>query len=174
MEICGDIASRRVAAVDMAKPPLDLPAEIMRLKSLAIDALRNEWRRLYQTSPPKRLSRDILLRGISYRLQELAHGGLSKDTLRRLKSSMSEDLSSGRRRRTVAFKAGTRLIREWHGQTHTVIILDNGVEWRGQRYASLSIVAREITGARWSGPRFFGVGTGASASSSSGQVRLAE
>ena len=75
----------------MAKPPLDISAEIVRLESLAIDALRNEWRRLYQTSPPKRLSRDILLRGITYRLQELAHGGLSKGTLRRLQSSTSED-----------------------------------------------------------------------------------
>jgi len=145
----------------MAKPSLDLKVEIVRLEGLAIDGLRNEWRRLYQTSPPKRLSRDILMRGITYRLQELAHVGLSKGTLRKLRSSTQEDLSSKRRRRPVLFKAGTRLIREWHGQTHTVIILDNGVEWRGQRYASLSVVAREITGARWSGPRFFGLKTSA-------------
>jgi len=174
MEICGDTASLRVVAVDMVKPPPDLSAEIIRLKSLAIDALRNEWRRLYQTSPPKRLSRDILLRGISYRLQELAYGGLSKGTLRRLQPPTSEDVSARRRRRAAAFKAGVRLIREWRGQTHTVVILDDGVEWRGQRYASLSIVAREITGARWSGLRFFGLKTGASASSSSGQGRLPE
>ncbi|CCB66557.1 protein of unknown function [Hyphomicrobium sp. MC1] len=67
-----------------------------------------------------------------------------------------------------------RLIREWHGQTHTVIILDDGVEWRGQRYASLSVVAREITGARWSGPRFFGLTSGASDAASSTQVRRPE
>lgn len=158
----------------MAKPSLDLAAEIVLLESLAIDALRSEWRRLYQTSPPKRLSRDILLRGITYRLQELAHGGLSKGTLRKLQSSTSEDLLSRSRRRPVSFKAGTRLIREWHGQTHTVVILDDGVEWRGQRYASLSIVAREITGARWSGPRFFGLKTGANAGSSSDQERHPE
>lgn len=158
----------------MAKPSLDLPAEIARLEGLAIDALRNEWRRLYQTSPPKRLSRDILLRGITYRLQELAHGGLSKGALRKLKPSNSESPSSMRRRRPVSFKAGTRLIREWHGQTHTVIIVDDGVEWRGQRYASLSVVAREITGTRWSGPRFFGLKTGASVASRSVQVRPPE
>jgi hypothetical protein len=158
----------------MAKPSLDLPVEIARLESLAIEGLRNEWRRLYQTSPPKRLSRDILLRGISFRLQEMAHGGLSKGTLRKLQSSTSEDRSSGRRRRAAAFKAGTRLIREWHGQTHTVIILDDGVEWRGQRYASLSIVAREITGARWSGPRFFGLRTGGGDASSLGKRRSPE
>lgn len=172
MEICGDTASLCVVAVDMAKPPRDLPAEIVRFEGLAIEGLRNEWRRLYQTSPPKRLSRDILLRGITYRLQELAHGGLSKGMLRRLNSSTSEDLSSRRRRQPVSFKAGTRLIREWHGQTHTVVILDDGVEWRGQRYASLSVVAREITGARWSGPRFFGLKIGAG--SRSDQVRPLE
>jgi Protein of unknown function (DUF2924) len=174
MESCGGIASSRVAAAEMAKPSLDLPEEIARLESFAIEGLRNEWRRLYQTSSPKRLSRDILLRGITYRLQELRHGGLSKRTRRRLQSSTSEDLSSRRRRRSVSFKAGTRLIREWHGHTHTVIILDDGVEWRGQRYASLSVVAREITGARWSGPRFFGLKTGASAASCSDRVRPVE
>lgn len=158
----------------MAKPSLDLTAEIVRLEGLAIDGLRNEWRRLYQTSPPKRLSRDILLRGITYRLEELAHGGLSKGTLRKLQSSTRADLSSKRRRRPVSFKAGTRLIREWHGQTHTVIILDDGIEWRGQRYASLSVIARAITGARWSGPRFFGLTSGASDAASSTQVRRPE
>lgn len=139
-----------------------------------MDGLRNEWRRLYQTSPPKRLSRDLLLRGIAYRLQELTHGGLAKRTLRRLQSS-SEDLSNRKHRRPVSFKAGTRLIREWHGQTHTVIILEEGVEWQGQRYASLSVVAREITGARWSGPRFFGLNAaGASAAAGFDQVRRLE
>ena len=155
----------------MAKPSLDLPAEIARLEGLAIDALRNEWRRLYQTSPPRRLSRDILLRGITYRLQELAHGGLSKSTLRKLQSSTSEGVSGAERRQSVPFKPGTRLIREWRGQTHTVVIRDDGVEWRGQRYPSLSVVAREITGAHWSGPRFFGLKTGASDASFFGQVR---
>jgi hypothetical protein len=158
----------------MAKPSLDLPAEIARLESLAIEGQRNEWRRLYQTSPPKRLSRDILLRGITYRLQEQAHGGLSKGTFRRLQSSTSEDLHSRRCGRPVSYKAGTRLVRDWHGQTHTVVILDDGFEWRGQRYASLSVVAREITGARWSGPRFFGLKTGASTASRSDRARPPE
>lgn len=58
------------------------------------------------------------------------------------------------------FKPGMRLVREWHGVTHTVVILEDGVEWRGKRYRSLSVVAREITGAHWSGPRFFGLTVG--------------
>ena len=57
----------------------------------------------------------------------------------------------------AAVKAGTRLVREWNGETHTVLVHADGVEWRGQRYRSLSVVAREITGAHWSGPRFFGL-----------------
>jgi hypothetical protein len=54
-------------------------------------------------------------------------------------------------------KAGTRLVREWRGVTHTVLVHGDGVEWNGRRYLSLTMVAREITGAHWSGPRFFGL-----------------
>jgi hypothetical protein len=146
----------------MAKAVLDIAVEIARLESLAIDELREEWRRLHQTPSPKRLSRDILLRGATYKLQENAFGGLSKAALRKLQGSIAGGLSSAEKcRPRVSFKPGTRLVREWHGVTHTVIILTDGVEWRGQRYGSLSVVAREITGAHWSGPRFFGLKTGA-------------
>ena len=142
----------------MAKPALDIAAEIIRLESLALDRLREEWRRLHQTPPPKRLSRDILLRGITYKMQENAIGGLSKAILRRLQTpAPTEAPSANKRRPRPSFKPGTRLVREWHGVTHTVVILADGVEWRGQRYRSLSVVAREITGAHWSGPRFFGL-----------------
>jgi hypothetical protein len=58
---------------------------------------------------------------------------------------------------TGALKPGTRLVREWRGVTHTLLIHTDGIEWRGRRYRSLSVVARTITGARWSGPRFFGL-----------------
>jgi len=60
-------------------------------------------------------------------------------------------------RRRSSLRPGTRLVREWHGDTHTALIHADGIEWRGQRYRSLSVVARKITGARWSGPRFFGL-----------------
>ena len=143
----------------MAKPAFGIAAEIARLEHLAIDALRAEWRRLHQTPPPKRLSRDILLRGITYRLQENAFGGLSKSLLGKLQGAGSENdnPSSVKRRPRTSFKPGTRLVREWHDVTHTVVILADGVEWRGQKYRSLSVVAHKITGAHWSGPRFFGL-----------------
>jgi Protein of unknown function (DUF2924) len=140
----------------------DAVIEIGRLEGLAILELRQEWRRLHQTPPPKRLSRDILLRGVTYKLQEKASGGLSKSTLRKLQGASSDgSLAVERRRPRVSFKPGTRLVREWHGVTHTVVVLADGVEWRGQRYRSLSVVARAITGAHWSGPRFFGLNAGA-------------
>lgn len=143
----------------MAKPAVYLASTIARLECLVIDELREEWRRLFQAPPPKRLSRDILLRGITYKLQECAFGGLSKSLLGKLHSSGSNDYnpSQVRRRPRTSFKPGTRLVREWHDVTHTVVILADGVEWRGQKYRSLSVVARKITGAQWSGPRFFGL-----------------
>ena len=131
-------------------------AEIIRLESLALDRLREEWRRLHQTPPPKRLSRDLLLRGNTYKMQENAFGGLSKAVLRKLQTSVSSEVLPAKKRRPrPSFKPGTRLVREWHGVAHTVVILADGIEWRGRRYRSLSVVAREITGAHWSGPRFF-------------------
>lgn len=143
----------------MAKLSLDIAAEIARLDVLGLDAMREEWRRLHQTSPPRRLSRDSLLRAITYNLQERALGGVSKAVLRQLQGPRSDHRSSAvtRPRLRRLFKPGTRLVREWHGITHTVVILADGVEWRGRRYRSLSVVAHAITGAHWSGPRFFGV-----------------
>jgi Protein of unknown function (DUF2924) len=142
----------------VAKLIVTVAAEIARLESLALGDLRQEWQRLNQTPPPKRLSRDILLRGITYKLQEDTFGGLSKSILRKLQSTgPCEASSSAKHRLRPSFKPGTRLVREWNGVSHTVIILADGIEWRGQRFRSLSIVAREITGAHWSGPRFFGL-----------------
>jgi hypothetical protein len=143
----------------MAKPALDFSAEISRLEQLSLDSLREEWRRIHQTPPPRRLSRDMLLRGISYKLQENIFGGLSKIFRRSLQVSGASNASSRATERPPRsfLKPGTRLVREWHGVTHTVIILENGVDWRGKNYKSLTVVAREITGAHWSGPRFFGL-----------------
>ncbi len=138
----------------MASDAIDIAAELARPESLTNFELRREWRRLHGMQPPKSLSRDLLLRGITYKIQERAFGGLSKSVLRKL----SEAPSNSVRQATLArVKVGTRLVREWNGQTHTVVVHEDGVEWRGKRYRSLSIVAREITGAHWSGPRFFGL-----------------
>ncbi len=143
----------------MTRASIDIAAELVRLEALSNFELRGEWRRLHHMQPPKSLSRDLLLRGITYKIQERAFGGLSKSLLRKLTGTGPNASLDEHRRpspRTVV-KPGTRLVREWNGETHTVLVHADGVEWRGTRYRSLSVVAREITGAHWSGPRFFGL-----------------
>lgn len=142
----------------MKSTSLDVAADLSRLEGLTNFELRSEWRRLHGMQPPKSLSRDLLLRGITYKIQERAFGGLSKLVLRKL-SGTAPEVPKGTTRKVLpaTVKPGTRLVREWNGQTHTVLVHADGVEWRGKRYRALSVVAREITGAHWSGPRFFGL-----------------
>src|SRR5207248_10585922 len=95
----------------------------------------------------------------AYRLQEQAHGGLSLDTKRRLRSLSEGADQRGSVAMAPAFtlKSGTKLVREWHGHAHTISVLDNGFEYQGERYPSLTRIARRITGVHWSGPLFFGI-----------------
>jgi Protein of unknown function (DUF2924) len=128
------------------------------LPTLSLGDLRLEWRRLFRAEPP-RLSRDMMTRAVAYRLQEIAQGGRSKATQRRLMTLTAEFETGGR----VApppgpkIKPGSRLVREWHGRTRTVCVTDDGFEFQGKTYRSLTGIARDITGAQWSGPRFFGL-----------------
>ncbi len=143
----------------MAKAAIDLAETLARLSELTIFELRGEWRRLHRAPPPMRLSRDLLIRAITYKVQERLLGGLSVSIMRRLERRTTEAEASDARKSAppISLKPGTRLVREWRGVTHTVLVQGDGIEWRGRRYRSLSVVAREITGARWSGPRFFGL-----------------
>ena len=137
----------------------DVNREIDRLAGLNAWELRVEWRRQIRTSPPMRLSRDLLMRGIAYRLQERTLGGLSKPVLRRL-GEIAADNEQAAQQPThppTRLKPGTRLLREWNGETHVVVVQADGIEWQGRNYSSLSKIAGEITGAHWSGPRFFGL-----------------
>jgi hypothetical protein len=122
----------------------------------SLDELRREWLRLYHRDPP-RISRDLLVLGIAYRLQEIKHGGLGKATLRKLRTLAKTLRTSGRIGPTpsLSLKPGARLVREWRGRAHTVTVTEDGFEYAGANYPSLTKIAREITGAHWSGPRFF-------------------
>jgi hypothetical protein len=153
------IASKRGALADMDKAAIDIAKALVRLSEVTIFELRGEWRRLHRTPPPMRLSRDLLTRGIAYKLQERAYGSLSTATARKLEQAGAYPLSRGAVKPAppISLKPGTRLVREWRGVTHMVLIHSDGIEWCGQRCRSLSLVARKITGARWSGPRFFGL-----------------
>jgi len=137
-----------------------ISTEIAALANLEVRDLKLRWRELYDTEPPPRISRGLLMRAIAYRLQEKVFRGLAPAT-RRLLERVADDLSYHRPRRNHAYKAapGTLLIREWRGKAHQVTVHDDGVVYRGKRYGSLSEVARLITGTRWSGPLFFGLRT---------------
>jgi Protein of unknown function (DUF2924) len=144
------------------KPSVDANCPSPRSTDTLDDAnrneLRREWRRLYRGEPPK-LSRDLLVRGIGYRLQEIQHGGLGKSTRRKLKTLAKMFRTEGRVAPDpgLSLKPGARLVREWHGRTHTVTVTDDGFEYAGTTYPSLTKIAIKITGAHWSGPRFFGL-----------------
>ncbi len=142
----------------MPKPP-DLATEIATLSDLPIHLLRKRWNRTFNTSVPKGFSRDLIIRSLTYKTQEGAHGGLNQATKRKLrtfaKQLEADDKAAFDTGPTL--KPGTKLVREWQGQRHTVIVLEDGFEYTGDRYGSLSMIARKITGTRWSGPRFFGL-----------------
>lgn len=127
--------------------------QLAAIETMGLDALRAEWRRRFKADPHLRISTDLLRRAVTYRVQEAAFGGLRADVARKLASAAWAITAAP----TAGLKSGTTLVREWHGRTHTVRTLDEGFEYEGQRYRSLSIIAREITGAAWSGPRFFGL-----------------
>lgn len=118
--------------------------------------LRDCWERAFNRTVPKRASRDLLLRALAYHIQIQAEGGLSKATRKRL-ARLADPRGNAGRLASPRLKPGSRLIREWRGEVHRVTVLDDGFDWRGDRYASLSQIARAITGARWSGPLFFGL-----------------
>lgn len=124
----------------------------------SLDELRREWRHLYKSDPPK-ISRDLLALGIAYRRQEIEHGGLGKATIRKLQTLAKALRITGRvgPAPSLTLKPGARLVREWRGRTHTVTVTEDGFDYAGTSYPSLTMIARKITGAHWSGPRFFGL-----------------
>ena len=133
----------------------DLEAAHGRLQALDGPALRAEWRRLYGTEPP-RLGVAQMRGAVAYRIQERALGGLSPALRRRLREALDKG-KTATRPTAPSLKPGTRLVREWNGRMHEVMVITDGFVWQGRRHGSLSEIAREITGARWSGPRFFGL-----------------
>jgi Protein of unknown function (DUF2924) len=132
--------------------------ELDRIRSLGLEDLRREWRHLHHTDAP-RISRDLLVLALGYRLQEIEHGGLGKATRRKLETMAKALRTTGRvgPMPSLILKPGARLIREWHGRTHIVTVTEDGFEFAGTSYASLSKIAKKITGTHWSGPCFFGL-----------------
>jgi hypothetical protein len=127
--------------------------------------LRIAWRQFHRAEPPQGLSRDLMIRGLANQLQERADGGLSRALQRRLQI-LTGEFEKGARSFLpgIVLKSGSTLVRQWRGHTHTVLVREDGFEYDGQRYRSLTVIAERITGAHWSGPRFFGVSRRARAS----------
>lgn len=136
-----------------------LEDEIARLRDLDLSELRDKWRKHYKTEPSKSFRRDFLVRAIAYQMQVEVYGGLKSSTLRKLKK-IAEALREGKPEAIFTaprIKPGTLLVRSWRDETHIVTALEEGFEWKSNRYKSLSEVARAITGTQWNGLVFFGV-----------------
>ena len=141
------------------KPGLsEIEDEIAGLLDRSTQDLRVAWRQFHRTGLPLGLSRDLLIRALANQLQEQRYGGVSRALRRRLqilagasdKATMAVDPG-------LVLKAGTTLVRQWRGHTHTILGHNDGFEHEGQRYRSLTAIAERITEAHWSGPRFFGL-----------------
>jgi hypothetical protein len=156
----GGMAPRRAqGASGRSGRIVEVAARVAGLADLPLDALIVEWKRMYRASPPKRVSRSLLELGVAWKIQEVALGGISKSTKRHLVEVAGWTATDGPppASRSTTLKPGARLVREWRGETHDVLVVDGGFEWRGKTWQSLSQIARAITGTRWSGPRFFGL-----------------
>ena len=145
-------------------PTAALPIDLTTLPSLDRAQLSALWLDAFGRPLEPGLRREVAIPCLAYRLQERVYGGLSDKTLRHLKA-ISAVVPKGRKDRPalripalrLRLKAGTRLLRTWHGKSHTVTVERDGFEWNGKRYASLSVIASTIAGVHWSGPAFFGL-----------------
>lgn len=137
-----------------------LDDRLAKIARLDIPALQAAWVGLFGRPPPKGISRRLLEHAAAYAAQANVYGNLKPSVRRKLLQAARTPLSSvngtSRHNQRDALSLGSRLVREWHGRCHTVEVTERGFLYAGQQYRSLSEVAREITGARWSGPRFFG------------------
>lgn len=128
-----------------------LDEQLTRLATLSPADLRAEWCRTHGTEPP-RFSPDLLRMGLAYAAQVKAHGKLPARYARQL-----DGAGQGRGSATLVLSSGTQLVRSWNGRTISVAVVDGGYEWGGAVHRSLTAIARAVTGAGWSGPRFFGL-----------------
>ena len=145
---------------------------LARLPELDLGGLRQQWRTLYKAEASPHLSRELLVRAVAYRMQEVALGGLRLPRQRQLRQIAQQFKQTGAANTPPRpeLKPGTRLLREWQGRTYDVLVLDDGFSWQNTRYRSLSAIARKITGTAWSGPLFFGLKRNRPATRRSSQV----
>ena len=136
-----------------------LSSELAAIVTMTYSELHVAWRRHYRAVPPKKMGRDILELGIAWKIQENKLGGLGTAVKRQIAelARTMEAKSDLAIPRAISLKSGAWLLRAWDGVTHEVLVVEDGFVWAGRTWRSLSAIAREITGTRWSGPRFFGL-----------------
>lgn len=139
-------------------------AEIAHLRDLSLEGLRARWRVAFRRDAPSHIPRHLLFAMLAYRLQTEAMGDLDRETERYLARMDQASSTAAAVPLTQAFEQqrrklapGTVLSREWNGQHHRVMVLEDGFAWEGRTYRSLSEIAKTITGTKWNGPRFFGL-----------------
>lgn len=152
-------ASRDLASITLAK-----------IDTLGREELLALWPDLVGGAAPKAISQPMLRRILAFELQARLHGGLAKPVLRQINLA-AEGAATPRRLTTETLMPGGRYIREWAGTSHVVDVTPEGYRWKEGTYRSLSAIAREITGAHWSGPRFFGLPTSGANKSSKHKVK---
>ena len=136
----------------------EVERQIAGLANRSTPDLRVAWRQLHRTGPPRGLSRDLMIRALANQLQEQGYGGVGRGLRRRLQSlTGASEKAATAVDPGLVLKAGTTLVRQWRGHTHTVLVHIDGFEHEGQLYRSLTAIAERITEAHWSGPRFFGL-----------------
>lgn len=162
----------------MKRSGTDIVDQVTALQNLTREDLAISWRKAHGSEPPKSMRHDLLVRSAAWHLQTKHFGGLSPSTRRALKAAMAEvekgmapqplpsistnaaadtgSVTTARQRRR-SVTPGARLLRDWNGKTHVVDAIENGFVFQAKVYASLTAIARQITGAHWSGPRFFGL-----------------
>jgi hypothetical protein len=139
--------------------PDPIDQRLANLPTLSKTALRKLWKELFNVPPPPQVRRLLMIPILAYRLQEQAFGSMSsasRSRLRQLGQAFEANPKSAVSS-VPSIRPGTRLVRQWGDQVHLVNVENNGYEYQGARYQSLSEIARLITGSRWSGPLFFGI-----------------
>jgi Protein of unknown function (DUF2924) len=142
---------------EAADPAVDI--ELDRLPKMPIADLRNRYRELFRTEPPKAFGPDLLRRSIAHRIQERIYGGLPRTTQRLLDQLVKAAAAkpNGRLELPRRIKPGSELVRTWNGKTYRVMVTADGFAHDGKTFSSLSEIASDITGTNWNGPRFFGL-----------------
>jgi hypothetical protein len=157
--IRGKEAGMVLSFIKEAHVPDSVEKQLEALPSLSRADLSKLWQQLFNSAPDPKIRRPAMIRFVSYRIQEQTYGSLSATSERRLRhlAGATAGVSNLKISSAPKIRPGTRLVREWQDQVHLVNVENKGYEYRGARYRSLSEIARQITGTRWSGPLFFGI-----------------